>query len=391
MKSWWGYLSAVIFALIAWALKQFAMAHEVLVDMIYPYVTRLIINFLAESSSGSNGLVWQMLLTLLIVAAIGTGVLMIIKRWNPIRWFGWVLAVISFIVMLNTALYELNAYTSPLADDLRLDVADYTVTELNEAALFFRDKANDLAQKVTRKDDGTPDFGSFEDMAKQAADGYEDLTYNQAISVFAGSTAPVKKLTLGAKKGDTGITVALTGESAVNPKVPTAAMPFAMCKEMAHRMTIYTDTDARFAAFLAGISNADQNFQYSAYMMAYYYCYEALSSVPTSTAQACAEKTDAKVNALLRGDLEDCIAFFGKHKPEISVRTDDKKDTEEKEETQATLDMSFSRYSDVSDLLTSWYIQNYILPLHQEEEEVFDPYDPDQVDLSGIVNAKKKK
>ena len=392
MKSWWGYLAAVIFAVIAWALKQFAMAHEVLVDMIYPYVTRLIINFLAESSSGSNGLVWQMLLTVLVLAFVATGVLMIVKRRNPIRWFGWVLATISCITMLGTALYELNAYTSPLADDLRLDVADYTVTELNETAVFLRDKANALAEKVARKEDGTPEFGSFEDMALQAADGYENLTYEQAISVFAGSTAPVKKLTLGAKKGQTGITVALTGESAVNPKVPTVAMPFAMCKEMAHRMTIYTDTDARFAAFLACISNSDQNFQYSAYLMAYYYCYEALASVPTSTAQACAEKTDAEVSALVRRDLEDCIDFFGHHEPEISVRTEGKKDDEEeKEETQATLDMSFSDYADVSDLLASWYIQNYILPLHQEEEEVFDPFDPAQVDLSGIVNAKTKK
>lgn len=389
MKNWWGYLTAIICALIAWALTEFAKAHGVLVDMIYPYATRLIISYLADWTSGSSGIVWQMLLTVLILLGIGTGVLMVIRRWNPLRWFGWVLAIVSFIAMLNTGLYGLNEYTSPLADDLRLNVADYTVTELNEAALFFQKKANSLSKKVDRDESGALDFGSFEELALQAGDGFKDLTYEQTISVFAGSVAPVKKLTLGAKKGDTGITVALTGESAVNPKVPTAALPFAMCKEMAHRMTIYTETDARFAAFLAGIHNESVSFQYSSYLMAYFYCYEALASVPTSTAQACAEKTDGKVKELVRQDLEAVEAFFGKPQPQIQVHSGETQERSAEEDPSE--DMSFSIYSDVSDLLASWYIQNYILPQHQEEEEVFDPFDTTQVDLSGIVNAKKKK
>lgn len=398
MKYWWGYLCAAIFAAISWALTEFAKAHSVLVDMIYPYVTRLIISALADLSSGIGGILWQMLVAVFIVATIVTGVLMILRKRNPIRWFGWVLAVISFVALLNNALYGLNAYTSPLADDLRLEIADYNVTHMNDAVIFLRDKANELAKQVKRANDGTPKFGSFEKMGKQAADGFENLTYEQTYPIFAGSTVPVKKLTLGAAKGDTGITVALTGESAVNPRVPTAAMPFAMCKEMAHRMTIYTDTDARFAAFLACINNSDQNFQYSGYLMAYHYCYEALASVPTSTAQAAAAQTDKEVNDLLRQDLEAVYEFFGKPEPEVNVRTEEKKEETEKdettdettEETTPAVDMSFSKYFDVSDLLVSWHIQNFVLPLHQEEDQGFDPFDTTQVDLTGNANAKEK-
>lgn len=402
MKYWWGYLCAAIFGVISWALTEFAKAHSVLVDMIYPYVTRLIISALADFSSGISGILWQMLVAVFIVATVVTGVLMIVRKHNPIRWIGWALAVVSFVMLLNNALYGLNAYTSPLADDLRLEIADYNVTQMNDAVVFLRDKANDLAQQVKRKDDGTPKFGSFEKMAKQAADGFENLTYEQTISVFAGSTVPVKKQTLGATKGDTGITVPLTGESAVNPKVPTAAMPFAMCKEMAHRMTIYTETDARFASFLACTNNSSVNFQYSGYLMAYYYCYEALASVPTSTAQAAAAETDKGVSELLRQDLEAIVKFFGKPEPEVSVRTEEKKKAEKEEapegeettppeETTPAVDMSFSNYLDISDLLVSWHLQEFVLPLHQEEEEAFDPFDTTQVDLTGNANAKKKK
>ena len=44
-------------------------------------------------------------------------------------------------------------------------------------------------------------------------------------------------------------------------------------------------------------------------------------------------------------------------------------------------------YGDVCYLLVGWHIQEYVLPLHIEEVEPFDPYDETQVDLSGIVNA----
>ncbi len=377
MKYWRGYLVAAIFAAISWALGAFAEGHRVLVDMIYPYMSRLILTSLADWSSTISFCLWQVLLMGLIAAGLVTVVLMIILKWNPVQWFGWVCATVSCILMLNTLVYGLNAYAGPLADDIRLDVADYTVSELNETVVYFRDQANALAEKVDRDAKGEPQFGTFEDMAKQAADGFQNLTYEQAMSVFAGSTAPVKVQQWGNVKGTSGITVALTGESAVNPKVPVAAMPFAICKEMAHRMVIYTEADANFAAFLAGMHNSSPDFQYSAYLMAYYYSYQALASVPTSTAQACAKRTDEGVSKLLRHDLEQCMDFYGEV---VHAKVGAESRTVEEEEEKVTV--TFSQYSDVSDLLASWYIQKFIVPLHEEEEAPFDPFDTNQVDLS---------
>ena len=384
MKYWRGYLVAGIFAAISWALAEFAKAHTVLVDMIYPYLTRMVVSALADWTGGMSFCLWQVILIGLVVAGIVSIALMIVLRWNPIQWFGWVVATVSCIAMLNTLLYGLNQYAGPLADDIRLQVTDYTVSELNDAVVYFRDQANELAGKVKRDENGDPDFGSFEELAQKTGEGFETLTYEEAISVFAGSTAPVKKLTWGATKGKSGTVVALTGEAAVNPNVPTAAMPFAMCKEMARRMAIYSDADAKFAAFLAGIHNESPEFQYSAYLMAYHYSYAALASVPTSTAQACASKTAAGVNSLVKHDLEKCQKFFGDEKVETSAGNS----SGERTAGGAASMVTFSTYTDVSDLLASWHIQNFVLPLHKEEEEPFDPLDPSQVDLSGIVNAK---
>lgn len=392
MKYWRGYLVAGIFLALSWALHQFAAAHSILVDMIYPYVTRIIINSLADWSGAMSFCLWQVLLVGMVILGLVSIVLMIVLRWNPIQWLGWVLASICLVTTLQTGIYGLNQYASPLADDMQLTITDYTVTELNDAAVYFRDKANALAKTVARDKKGNPDFGEFEELAQQAGNGFEYLAYEKAISVFSGSTAPVKKLTF--HGGDSGVTVALTGEACVNPAVPSALLPFAMCKEIAHRMSIYAEEDAQFAGFLAGIYNASPAFQYSAYLFAYRACYDALLAIPTSTAQACAQEADRGVNAQLREDLEDYTDFFGKTKPAkvTNARTATKAQADPADptgETQAEPLITFSEYSDVADLLTSWYIQEFVTPLNVEEEAPFNPLDASQVDLSGIRTPAK--
>jgi len=375
LKYWRGYLVAGILAVISFALIQFAKAHGALVDMIYPYISRLISTSLADWSSGVTFCVWQAVLVALIIGGIVTAVLMILLRWNFFQWLGWVLTVVSALFLLHTGIYGLNDYASPLSEDIRLDMDDYTVTELNEATCYFLDKANELAGAIQRDGDGNPKFAEFEELAQKAGEGFKNLTYDQAISVFAGSTVPVKKLAWSALYGKTsGITAPLTGEAAVNTRVPDIAMPFAMCKEMAKRMTIAGEDDAMMAAYLACAANESKEFQYSAYCIAYYYCYTALSSIPTSTAKACAAQTDKGVSAKLRNDIAVYEDFFGTPKAETSSHKE-----EASEET-------FTR-SSFTDLLASWYVQEFITPLHKEEEKVFDPLDPNQVDLSGNGNA----
>ena len=67
MKYWRGYLTALVFAVITWALMQFGMQFTTLVDMVYPYVIRTLQNMLAQWSSGVDFVVWQMLLLAMVV------------------------------------------------------------------------------------------------------------------------------------------------------------------------------------------------------------------------------------------------------------------------------------------------------------------------------------
>ncbi len=358
MKYWRGYLTAAILLACTWALREFAKAHVVLVDMIYPYVSRMSQVFLAGWSGGVSFCVWQMLLLLLLALVIASAVLMIICKWNPIRWGGWVCTVIAAVVFLNTGLYGLNQFSGPLSEDIRLQETDYTITELENAAIYYRDQANALADQVSRDSKGNVSLADFDTVANQAAKGFEALVYEQSLSVFAGPMEPVKKLGWAGRytaQGVTGVTVGLTGEAAVNPQVPAVMLPFAMCREMARRASIVIERDASFGAFLACKTNTDVHFQYAGYLMGYRYCLKALETLDSVTDAGTAARVAAEESKRVTNDIALCNAFYG--------------DGEMAD-------------GDVCDLFTSWYIQEIVLPSQVEEEALFDPMDKSQVDLS---------
>ena len=385
MRYWFGYLTAGIFAAITWVLMQFGQRFSTLVDMIYPYVIRTLQGMLAEWTSSVDFPVWQVLAVALGVLILASLVLMLILKWNTIQWAGWMLAVFSGLYMLNTMMWGLNYYAGTLAEDMRLEVASYNLEELTEATLYYRDKANDLAAQIPRDAAGNPDFADFAQLAQQAGDGFHTLTYTNHYSIFAGSVVPVKELgwaDLYTSMGVTGVTFGMTGESAVNPNVPDVGLPFAMAHEMAHRMSIAPERDANFAAFLACTANSDPQFQYSGYLMAFRYCYTALTSVDAQGAVTVSQG----ISQQLRGDMAGYTAFFDSRVPTTSSNL-------ASSVNDAYLKLSGEEsgsdsYAEVCDLLVNWHIQTVVLPSITVEDSPFDPYDETQVDLSGIVNAR---
>ena len=366
MKYWRGYLVAGVFAVITYGLMQLGGQFSKLVDMVYPYVMRTGQTMLAQWSSGADFLLWQVLLFAGIILALASLVLMIVLKWNPVQWFGWILAAVSCVFMLNTLMGGLNHYAGPLAEDIRLEVVDFTVEELTEAAIFYRDKANDLADQVSRDPQGNVQFASFDQLNEQVAKGFSSLVYDRSFPVFAGSTLPVKELGWAdwySSQGITGVTVGLTGEAAVNPQIPQVALPFAIAHEMAHRMCVAGERDGNFSAYLACVHSGNTELKYSAFFMAYRFCYAALASYGSLEGAGAAARVQKGVNSNLSRDL---IAYDNFFAPVSGGPMN----------------------HEVSQLLVSWYIQEVVLPSITVEEEQFDPLDENQVDLSGIVNAR---
>ena len=392
MKYWAGYVTAAILAGISWVLMQFGEKFATILDMVYPYVIRTLQDMLAEWSGAVDFCLWQMGVMALLVVVIATVVLMIVCKWNPFRWLGWVLAAVAFVFMCHTMVWGLNYYAGSVAEDIRLEQREYGLDELSRAATYYRDMANDLASKVTRDANGDVDFAEFEALADQAADGFESLVYDYSYSVFAGSNQPVKKLgwaKMYTSMGITGFTTGLTGEAAVNPLIPDVTLPFTMCHEMAHRKCIAQERDANFAAFLACMANDSVEYQYSGYFMAYRYCYNALIRANTSESIAAAARVSTGASQQLQRDMDYYDNYFASRRSDSATTlADNVNDTYLKASGD---EAGVASYNEVSDLLVWWHYQQVFLPNITVEESHFDPLDEDQVDLSGIVNAKEKE
>ncbi len=392
MKYWRGYIAAAALALLTWGLTEFAKAHGALVDMVYPYISRLIQDLLAQWTSGVSACLWQVLAILLVVGLLASIVAMILLKWNFVQWLGWVLSGVVLLWTLHTGMYGLNQYSSPLADDIRLNmiVIGDSATPLINATTYFRDKANELADKVARDENGDLIAPTFRESAEQAADGFDYLVYEKNYSVFAGVTTPVKELGwagMYTSMGIAGVTMPFTGEAAVNPTTPTVNLPFTICHEMAHRMCIAPERDANLAAFLATTANSDLLYQYSGYFMAFRYCYNSLASISTSTAANAANQLYAGINENMRRDLEGYWAYCDEFiDDDASDFANDLNDAY----IQASGDESgVKSYGQVTDLLLSWYWQEIYLPAHVEDEvdDSFDPFDEGYVFEEGLEAA----
>lgn len=370
MKYWRGYLVAAILAACTWGFREFAQTHSQLVDMIYPYVTRMIQNFMAGWSSGVEFCLWQAILLALVAVAVASIVLMIIFRWNPIQWFGWVVAAVSLVVLLHTGIFGMNEFAGPMEEDIRLMDAECSQEELEAAAVYYRDMANELSSQVSRDADGDMVVPELAVLNEQAVGGFKSLVYDHYFSVFAGSTLPVKSLDMAdwfTKRGEMGYTAAITGEAAVNPQAPGVMQPFALCREMCYRMSIASQRDKHFGAFLACQANETAEFRYAGYVMAYRYCLNALP-------QSVASVVNAQANAQVRDDVNTWNIFVAPAEEQAAKKAEkeDRKDETDRE---------------IVDLLIRWHYQEVVIPSITEPEVQFDPMDETQVDLTGLPHG----
>ena len=385
MKYWFGYLTAAIIGAITWVLMQFGQQFSTLVDMVYPYVIHTLQDILAGWSGTVDFLLWQLLAVALAVVVLASLVAVLATKKSVIAWGGWVLSACALVYLLHTAVWGLNYYAGPLSEDLRMEVSQYTIDELAEATEYYRDRANILSQQVKRDGNGNVAYPEFEKMADRAYMGFQRLVYDRSYPVFAGSTLPVKKLgwaDMYTSMGITGVTFGMTGEAAVNPQIPQVLLPFTMAHEMAHRMCIASERDANFAAFLACSVHPDVEFEYSAYFMAFRYCYNALASVKTVSAAEYTASLREGIGDLLRRDVNAYADFFEKNQDAAATElANTANDTYLKTSGEKS---GIKSYNEVCDLLVNWHIQEVVLPSITVEESPFDPYDETQVDITDI-------
>ena len=226
--------------------------------------------------------IWDVGLVPIGIAIVASLAWCIVRKRSVLKWVASICAIVAALLFFLVGAWGLNHYAPPLADELGLEVGEYSADELEAATAYYLAQAAERAQSVPRADDKTLERQDFHALAGIAGASYDGL--DAQYPVFEGSTARVKELTLLGDallySGHTGIFWPFTGEANVPANTAVSEMPFIQCHEAAHRLGIASEQEANFAAFLActeGSAAADARFAYSGYYEAFCYCLNALA------------------------------------------------------------------------------------------------------------------
>lgn len=320
-------------------------------EMVFPYYTNLsksVLLFLSTLTGPFPTAVWEVLLVLVVLLAL----YFLFHNKKPLRWLTGVALLVSVLVFLFTALWGVNHFAPSVAEQMDLHVTEYSEAQLQATAQYMADQASLYADRVPRDEAGVV-AARFSELAKKAAAGYNAMAKENQF--FAGAdAAPIKRLLSGrlfSYMGMTGIFIAHTGECCVNPETDAASLPYTMCHELAHRLTVAGEDEANFCAFLACLENEDPVFQYSGWYSACLYTYNALHQADVDAAA----QVWNSMSPTLREDFRRANEHYSRFDGKVQQAAEKANDTYLKVFQE---EAGVQSYGQVADLLIAWYLKN---------------------------------
>lgn len=308
------------------------------------------LSFLSGITGSFPFAVWQVALVLLVLLAVYFLVRCLAQKKGFFCWLAGVVLLVSVLVFLFVGLWGLNHFAPSVADRVGLTAeGGFTKEQLTATVRYMAEQAGSWAEQVQRDENGDLAI-DFSTMAQQANEGYAALAEENGF--FSGSDAPVKKLLADkafSYMGITGIFVPFTGESGVNPDAYSASIPFTMCHELAHRLTVAPENEANFCAFLACQANDDPAFQYSGWYSAFVYTYNALHKADKNAAY---EIWDS-ISERLKQDCRNANAHYDQYEGEVQDTAQKVNDAYLKVFKEES---GVQSYGEVADLLIAWYL-----------------------------------
>lgn len=293
--------------------------------------------------------VWQVLLAIIVLLEL-YGLIRCFSNGKFLGWLSGLVLLISVLVFLFVGLWGINHFGTPVAQRVGLTVTEYSKDQLRSTVQYMAEQASTWADRVERDTNGDLAI-EFKELAEDADDGYDVMAQTNAFFHLPETT--VKPLLIPkafSYMGLTGIYIAYTGESCVNPDTYAASIPFTMCHELAHSLSVAPENEANFCAFLACLNNDDPAFQYSGWYSAYIYTYNALAKIDP----AAASEIRATLSETVLRDLRNASAHYDQYEGHVQNATEKLNDAYLKAFKEES---GVQSYGEVADLLIAWYLQ----------------------------------
>ena len=220
--------------------------------------------------------IWEALLVGIVLAVLA-GLIYAVKKKKFLGWLTGVLELAALLVFLFMGLWGLNHFAPTIGEQTGLEVKEYTVDQLKEAAAWYAETASFYSQGVDRDENGDVLLPAFGALSGEAAASYGRLAeYDDRFAVSISGVKPLLVSKAFAYMGTTGVFVCLTGEAGASTECYSVTQPFTICHELGHSLAVAREDEANYLGFLACRASDDPLFQYSGWYSAYVYCYNSL-------------------------------------------------------------------------------------------------------------------
>ncbi|MEG0229903.1 MAG: DUF3810 domain-containing protein, partial [Oscillospiraceae bacterium] len=248
---------------------------------IYP-VFASFFSFIFSFSSSSIGCWIVFFLPLIILSLLIYFFILIIKKKekkkiviNGLKIFS---IILSIIYISFTLLCGINYNRIPFSQNTPYKLSTYSKEDLINTTKAVTENLNIYAQKVKRDDNNIMVLSNSLEKTSQMA--------NEYISNLEGDYNVIKNYYSYPKKvffskalsylNITGIYFPFTVEANFNSDIVKYQLPVTMCHEKAHQIGFMPEQEANFIAYLACINSQNDDFIYSANMLAFVYLSNAV-------------------------------------------------------------------------------------------------------------------
>ncbi|MDR1693395.1 MAG: DUF3810 domain-containing protein [Oscillospiraceae bacterium] len=218
-----------------------------------------------------------LLLALAVLAYLVCAIVAAVRRqngWSLLRWVFDLLLTAVAVIFVFLLLWGCNYATPKLETRMPYDTSPQPQEVLFETAAWH------LGQVRLHSELAGGDRSAFADVAGRAAVAVKALTEARPDLMGGGVVSPPKRMIFAdvlGYLGISGIYSPFTGECHVTPIGTAPFLPSTMCHEMAHRLGFAPEEDANMIAYLACAGSGDALVRYSGELLAFNYCYGALS------------------------------------------------------------------------------------------------------------------
>lgn len=233
---------------------------------------------------GVAEVIWAAAVIAVAVFLVRTVYLLLTRRGKLKRLLRRVLALASAALIAYagyTLMWGANYYADSLADMTGLVDRGTNASELYTLLVAFSDRASELAEEVTRDEDGLY-IQDLDTLFAQATEVYDGLL--EEFPCLEGPIRQPKPMIFSrilSYMGFTGFFFPFTGESMVNVDQPEYLVPFTLLHELSHQRNIASEEECNFLAILAGAQSDNVDFAYSACMSAFIHLSNALRKADT--------------------------------------------------------------------------------------------------------------